>query len=712
MGLGDIELDWVTHSFEVAGDPTPHLEHEWLVTNGTGAYAMGSVLGANTRRYHGLLIAATRPPVGRILALNQVLERLELRREDDPAATAALEFTSCVFRDDKGRRVFAPRGHTMLEAFDRGLTICWTYRWGGITVERELFLHWQEQAATLRYLVTGLDEAHSQARLSLAPMITLRDFHSLARAHGHPGFEVTGRGENALVWLGANAVSFHCPGATFEPGADWWYNVFYPAEAERGQDATEDLHVPGRFILDLSSDHEHEITLTVALGEKVAEPVTDTDARAAHLSDHLAKVQVGPVPGFATPAVRKSVAQAMAIAADDFVVGRTVRGEPLSTILAGYPWFADWGRDTFIALPGLLLTTGRFADASKVLQAYAAAIKDGLVPNRFDDYDASAAHYNTVDASLWFVHAAMQYVQASGDQDAWRKWLADAACSIIENYLTGTPAVGDTPADDHHIQALIRADDDGLITAGDWSTQLTWMDAACCGQVFTARPGKAVEINALWHNALLGLAEALPESHAKQAKRYKALATKVKKSFGAVFTRPDNLGLYDHVYTSPDGHTHTDFSIRPNQILAVSLPHSPLNKSVAQKVFATVRDRLLTPFGLRTLPAHDPHYHPFYRGDQYQRDRAYHQGTIWAWLIGPYAEAALRLGGFSADARTEAGQAIAPLVEQLMGDELGQLHEIYEADRMPGGIHRPVGTIAQAWSIAEVFRILSMLHER
>lgn len=811
---------WLTHIIDVDHDPLALLDREWLLTNGTGAFAAGTAAGCPTRRYHGLLVAATEPPVGRIVALNQVWEELILHRPDD-SATQSLAFSTLMFRSREGGRVFAPAGYELLRRFERGLSVRWRYVWGEITFERELMLHWQEQAATLRYRVQGLNAANCRATLRVHPMATLRDFHSLARADDAMDYKAEGhtlriyreatcltldlaavgkaatrstasskrarqqprgsgdgaRGGDAGAGGGvavAEADNGETGGAfhtAFEPNPHWWYGAHYPIETERGQDDREDLFVPGAMTIELPESGESQVTLTAALGSDAVAPCEDLSQRAEHLTTMVqALAPASPASdGNGQTASRKKqrgtskaedpVARLLALAADDFVVRRRIDGQSLSTIIAGYPWFADWGRDTFIALPGLLLETQRHDEARAALRAFATHMRHGLVPNRFDDYHNQAAHYNTVDGSLWFVQAALQYLHATGDDDAWRDWLAPACLEIVAAYHAGT-------------EFDIRCDDDGLVTAGSPRTQLTWMDAAVGDRVFTPRPGKCVEVNALWYNALMGLADAL-EQHPRTTKRTKQpapnarsersegrdaptppttpddlrkLAQQVKRSFNDLFWDEERGHLLDHIWTDPHGHTQRDATCRPNQLFALALPHSPLAQNKQRRVLATVRERLLTPVGLRTLPRDDPHYHGQYRGDQLRRDEAYHQGTIWPWLIGPYAEAVLRVGRFGPKARSEVREAIAPLLDVLLADRaedeaqvskadkgraespdsnghpaaaspppyvmsgaIGQLHEIYEAEPDAQGRFRPVGAFAQAWSIAEVLRIWRML---
>lgn len=682
-----MEEQWITHRIDAADhDADELLQREWLLTNGTGAYSMGTALGANTRRYHGLLVAATRPPVGRVVALNQTIDQLRLTRGD---ATHCVELSSALFPNDdqSGGLTLAPQGHETLTQFEKGLAARWTYRWGQTVVTRTLILHHQQQAVTLRYDVSGLREQDGRATLAVTPLLTLRDFHGLLRRDDAPSFAVIVEADNRelTVERGPWALTMKCAAGAFETEPDWWINAAYPRDTHRGQDDREDLFTPGRFEFDLRPGEPQTFTITAALGEEPAEP-RSTSGRQAHLCAIAERL-----PG---AALQK---KALVIAADDFVVGRTLGGKTLSTIMAGYPWFADWGRDTFIALPGLLLSTGRHDAAREVLEAFAGSIRHGLVPNRFDDYDASVAHYNTVDASLWYVHAGLEYAKATGESPG---WLMRALREIVDAYVRGTEAEGH---DGRPIRIAMA--DDGLIAAGDDHSQLTWMDAAAGQTVFTPRPGKCVEINALWYHVLMGLSELLRSADAESAARYTKLAGRVKRSFITTFWSEQMQRLIDHV--RPDG--QIDRTLRPNMVFACSLPNSPLPAAKRKLVLAAIRDQLLTPVGLRTLPADDPNYHPRYGGPQFERDAAYHRGTVWPWLIGPYAEGVLRLGlrdgVFAKTARAHAAAAIEPLLHRLMNEGLGQLHEIHDAAEP----HAPRGCIAQAWSVAELVRVLGLI---
>lgn len=360
-----------------------------------------------------------------------------------------------------------------------------------------------------------------------------------------------------------------------------------------------------------------------------------------------------------------------------------------TSIVAGYPWFADWGRDAFISLPGLLLATGRHEEAKSVLTTFAAAADQGMIPNRFDDRN-DTAHFNSVDASLWFIHAAFEYLDATGDLAVFSRALLPVIQRIIDAYQNGT-------------RFDIHADSDGLILAGDSSTQLTWMDAKCGDVAFTPRWGKAVEVNALWHNALCRVSRFCEQKHLPDANRYAQMTAEVGAGFAAAFWNEQQGYLNDTVM--PDG--SVDASLRPNQIFAVSLPYGPpLSRQQQRAVVNVVERELLTPYGLRTLNRQDARYKGRCEGSAYQRDEAYHQGTVWAFLIGPFVEAYLKVRDFSPESKQQAGRMLEPLTRHLTQDAcLGSISEIFDGDPP----HKPRGCPAQAWSVGELIRACRMV---
>lgn len=664
------------HTIDVQPSETPGDGPEWLLTNGTGAYAMGTVAGINSRRYHGLLIASQRPPVRRIAVLNQMLEQLTPALPDRHEQIA---FTTCRFLDDQARPVHTPNGHRHLRRFEKGNTVAWHYATGRIRFTRRLTLHWKHQAATLHYTLSGLS---CPMVFTLSPMVTLRDFHSLLDASASPVPTVDVAEQACIVRRDGMAATLTSPTARFHHAEDWWRAIDYVDDAARGQDHAEDYFVPGRFAAMLDREVEQQILLTVAWGEQ------------HHAAPLATQRTIHPVHGIDPDGPDAETFRCLAEAAEDFVVDRVSPRGDFTTIMAGYPWFADWGRDTFIALPGLMLCTGRFEEAAQTLRVYADAMRDGLMPNRFDDYDDRDAHYNTVDASLWFAHAALAYVDAASDRQAWSSWLQAAVMRVIEAYLEGTPPEVE-PA------SRIVVDADGLVRAGSPQTQWTWMDAARDGVIFTPRHGKAVEINALWHHVLVGTA-ALSRGSARG--RLQRLAARALAAFKPMFWCDAEGYLADHVWVDDVGRTQRSATLRPNQIFAVSLEHTPLPRQEQRHVLLAVRRALLTPFGLRTLSPDDPAYQGRYGIGWFQRDAAYHQGTVWPWLLGPYAEAVMRVDDFSAKARNAARNTLSPLLQRLCGEGLGQLHELHDGDAP----HQPAGCMAQAWSVAEVLRVLAL----
>jgi predicted glycogen debranching enzyme len=645
-------------SIETHGQLEPHVKQEWLLTNGLGGFASSTVVGCNTRRYHGVLVAATLPPVGRIMTVNRVAEMLYLDGDKDhPFELAVNQF----------RQSIHPRGDRYLRRFELDDTARWEFDADGVRVTKELQLLWMQNVSVLRYTIET--DRPRQVQLRLMPFVSLRDFHGERRADGthfvtRPGardFVVTGGVLSAAVAVDAGR---------FDPAPEWWYAHVYPIESERGLGDSEDLFSPGRFVIDVEG--KTTVTLWIAL-TPTDKPDWDAELtcrRAALAATRKDPENLGAVPqNVATnPSL---IIQKLTRAANDFVVFRkNPDGGDGTSVIAGYPWFADWGRDTMISLPGLLLTTGRFHQARQVLSVFAKYVSQGMIPNRFDDY-TNEPHYNTVDASLWFIHAVFEYLRLSQDRKTFDQTLRPACQAILDGYRAGT-------------RFNIKMDEaDGLITQGDPTTQLTWMDAKTDNIVFTPRQGKAVEINALWYHALVLMGDG-------------DLARKVADSFQKAYWLNPFRGLADVV----EGQRR-DTAIRPNQIFAVSLANSPLTEGQRLAVVEVVRRELFTPAGLRTLSRNDPKYQGHYGGSPFQRDGAYHNGTVWPWLIGPFLEAYLRVNGRSAESQAQARIWIEPLISRMDEFSIGQIHEICEGDAP----HRPLGCPAQAWSVAEVLRI-------
>ncbi|HHN78071.1 MAG TPA: glycogen debranching protein, partial [Phycisphaerales bacterium] len=560
---------------------------------------------------------------------------------------------------------------------------------GLCTVTRNLHLYERRNAVALIYRI----ETPGPVRLTLRPLTALRDFHELLR-----GDEIASRYQARPVADGVMCVTRHAGvhiasrTGRYRHDPDIWHDAEYVWDARRGQESTEDLFSPGEFVFERTEDAPGELSavLHASIDAMPPGPVEwDRAERVERVGRHISHA-LSRAPD-ADPRTRDRLARLVS-AADDFVVQRGPQEKGHRSVIAGYPWFTDWGRDTMISLPGLMLAAGRFDEALATLSVFAEHRRRGLIPNRFDDRDGPA-HYNTVDAPLWFLHAAAEYRRITGDHAGYMDKLAPACTDIIDAYRVGT---------DYNI----RMDTDALITAGDEDTQLTWMDARRDGVTFTPRHGKAVEINALWHHGLLATADAVEQDFHRRAGEMREIAEQSASSFRRAFVRPDGLGLFDRLEPGEDGSWNPVPEIRPNQIFAVSLPRSPLDAEQKRAVVAVVRDRLLTPMGLRTLDPADPGYIGRYEGNMFQRDRAYHNGTVWPWLIGPYADALLATGAPRAEVLT----ALEPLLGYFVCPGLGQLPEIFDGDDAPGAPRRADGCPAQAWSVAEVLRVLTSIH--
>ncbi len=635
---------------------------EWLVTNGLGGYGMSSVAGANTRRYHGLLVPAFSPPLGRAVLLSKLEE--EVRVEDQLYQLSANKYPSVV----------QPQGFRHLTYFGTRPVPTFTYIFHEETVVLEKRI-WMAHGKNTVYVQYTLIKAPEPVRLALVPLLAYKDYHT--EQHRWDGFtadlvaEPTGRLQFTAYPTAHPLFLETQPPLAFDDHSGWFYNFEHPREQERGLDFTEDLYCPGRFAGVLTPGQTVTLTATVET-ERPAAPEAALQAETERQRTLLRRADV---------AAGDEAHAALVLAADQFVVEKSDT-VARATILAGYPWFTDWGRDTMIALPGLCLSTGRHDVAREILTSFAAAVKDGLLPNRFTD-DGDGAEYNTVDASLWFFQAVYACAGASGDWAFAVDTMLPVLETILQAHISGTHyGIGADPAD-------------GLLSAGEPGVQLTWMDAKVGDWVVTPRTGKPVEINALWYNALC-ITEALATRAGRDALAAdcRARAAQVKESFGKAFWNEDAHCLYDVI--APDG--TPDGSLRPNQIFAVSLPFPVVEGAQALEVVALVESALLTPWGLRTLAPGSPDYHAHYGpGDQATRDGAYHQGTVWPWPLGAFAEAHLKVYGDKARTRSLLNTL---LTEGMARYGVGSVGEIYDAEDP----YVPNGCPAQAWSIGEILR--------
>lgn len=687
------------------------LSKEWLLTNQRGSYASSTIVGCNTRRYHGLLIGSLNPPANRIMALAKCLEMIVLNRagtrtESHNGDRARVLNLSTFEFDGK----FAPAGYGSIKRFCQDTGVHFDFQLDGFELTKSVYLLRDTDTIALVYDFKRVKEP---AEFILRPFIGLRDFHTLQKSYaplysrwiqgnGATTPSNDGRAPGLLIRHdipGSCELFLTCPDMNFEPDKQWWFNFIYRNDRERGQDFTEDLWTPGFFKARIETTNRIVFRANLSRQCKPHQLANiDINAVREDIQRHQSIVA-------ATAKTKNKRLKTLFLAADQFITRRDTNSLPLpsntprekqdlqcrfrTTVLAGFPWFADWGRDAFIALPGLLLLTGRFDEAKSVLTTFAAAVDEGMIPNRFDDY-SDTAYFNSIDASLWFINAAFQYLDATGDLVTFTQQLLPTIRWIIEAYYNGT-------------RFGIRTDDDELITAGDENTQLTWMDAKYDGTAMTARFGKPVEVNALWHNSLCLIAQFYASRSIDNAKHYSSIADRVAASFCKLFWNEQYGYLNDCIL--PDG--SPDTSLRPNQIFAVSLPFSPLPPQQAKAVVDTVQKNLLTPYGLRTLAPSDSRYKGTYTGPQRQRDEAYHQGTVWPYLIGPFVEAFLRVNNFSRKSKKRAAEFIEPLLQHLTHDGcVGQINEIFDGDAP----HQPRGCIAQAWSVGELIKAYQIIN--
>lgn len=657
------------------------LEKEWLLTNGRGGYASSTIVGCNTRAYHGLLVGSLQPPVNRIMALSNCFELI--LSKGDTFHLSTFEFS------DK----FSPEGFRFLKTYRRDIGIHFDYVLPNVELTRSVYLQRQADTVAIVYDFTRIQEP---VEFLIRPLVGLRNFHALQESYAPLCSDWLESDDYGLIVRQdiSDSCSLHlcCPSAHFEPDPQWWYNLNYRVEKERGQGSTEDLWAPGIFKCRIDSPAQIVLWAHLNAYSTGNDPAllknADLDAICRDLHDHQEnlKQQASPLKP-----PNGTYFDLLCVAADQFITQRTTRLGRSTTILAGYPWFADWGRDAFISLPGLLLATGRFGEAKSVLTTFAAVEDKGMIPNRFDDY-SDTIHFNSVDASLWFINAAFQYLTASGDSDTFTRELLPTIRQIVESYHKGT-------------RYGIHADTDGLIMAGDEDTQLTWMDAKCDGIAFTPRYGKAVEVNALWYNALRLLAEFYSGQNEEDAGHYQSMADNVQTSFCKQFWNEHKGYLNDYIL--PNGRANK--RLRPNQTFAVSLRYSALSLEQQKSVVTAVQNRLLTPYGLRTLDPMEPDYKGVYTGPMRQRDEAYHQGTVWAFLMGSFIEAYLKVHGFSQDSKQQALVILQPLLKHLTEDTcLGSISEIFDGNPP----HKPKGCFAQAWSVAELIRAYHLVNNQ
>ncbi|MBW6455230.1 MAG: amylo-alpha-1,6-glucosidase, partial [Trueperaceae bacterium] len=636
---------------------------EWLVTNGIGGYASGTVSGIRTRKYHGLLVAATDPPAGRTVLATDVHESLRGDRQE-------IALHASRWRGD----VVDPQGYVHHESFAlAGRVPVWRVCVGPMCIEKRVAMAPGRNVTVIGYRAV---RAAGPVRLMVKVLVSRRDFHATLRAGAAA---LTAEREGEEVWLrgddGAPVLRIGGEGMGLAPVGIWYEGFLLARERDRGLDHLDDAFQAATASVELAEGEEAYLTLAAdpdpVAGAAVFRQVAGDDAAvvARYAERH--------------GALADPVGARLALAADQFVVRRRAGARDGPSVIAGYPWFADWGRDTMIALPGLALAAGRPELARDLLTSYAAFVDGGMLPNRFPDAGGDPA-YNTVDATLWYLEALRAYVAETDDLDLVRE-LWPTLLGIVAAHDRGTR------------YGICVDPGDGLLRAGAAGTQLTWMDAKVGDWVVTPRIGKPVEVNALWFNGLVALRD-LAARIGEPSETWAARASQVEASLQR-FWNPRRGHLFD-VLEGPDGH---DPSLRPNQLFAVSLPASAFDAERQRAVVDACAGALLTSHGLRSLAPDHPDYRPRYGGGVLARDGAYHQGTVWAWLLGPFALAHHRVHGDAQAARS----FLEPLVDQLHTHGVGSLAEIFDGEAP----HLPRGCFAQAWSVAETLRAWTRLAE-
>ena len=642
--------------------------HEWLVTNGIGGFASGTIAGSLTRRYHGLLMAALEPPLGRTL----LLAKLDETAEYDGIYPESGLFWD-LFTNRWANGTVEPHGYQKINRFHlEGTTPVWTYGIANALLEKRI---WMQPGANTTYIQYKLTRATGPLTLDAKTFVNYRDYHATTLMEDwYPDIQTIDNGLSLKIYDEAQPFYLLSDKAEFHPQFDWYEEFFLAVEDYRGQNDVEEDHIYAAHMrITLRPGESVTIVASTEQDASLDGDAAYTERRdyEANLLDTARSVHSVPLP----PEMEQLV-----LAADQFIVKRPTKSDPNGrSVIAGYPWFSDWGRDTMVALPGLTLTTGRPDVSASILRTYAQFVDQGMIPNRFPD-EGERPEYNTVDATLWYFQAIYAYHKATGD-DELLKELFPVLQDIVKWHKRGTR------------YNIYMDETDGLLFAGEEGIQLTWMDAKIDDWVVTSRIGKPVEINALWYNALRIVAD-FARHLGEDGEPYDVLADQVKEGFERFWY--EKMGYCYDVLDSPRLESK-DGSLRPNQLFAISLPYSPLTEAQQRSVVDACARHLLTAHGLRTLSPDDGAYIGIYGGDRYKRDGAYHQGTVWAWLIGPFVSAHLRVYNNP----QEALSYIDPLIQQLSDHGVGSVSEIFDGDNP----YIPRGCTAQAWSVAELLRI-------
>jgi predicted glycogen debranching enzyme len=656
---------------EILGNLELAESREWLVTNGLGGFASGTAAGTSTRRYHGLLMASLQPPTDRTLLVAGVDEAVRYGGTSFPLAT-----NRWLSGD------VSPKGYLNIEGFHlEGTKPVWRYALADALLEKRV---WMKQGENTTFVEYALARGNSPVEIEGKILVSYRDYHATTHGDGwQMKIEPVEKGIRVVAFDGATPFFLKSESAALEPRHEWYRDFFLPVERERGLDDHEDRLVAAVFRARLAAGEK----LTLVFSTEPQALLDGEQARALQSNHDLRLFQAWQKRHSETVATSADDEPGwlwqLVLAADQFIAKRALPDDPEGlSVIAGYPWFSDWGRDTMIAIPGLALPLGRPEIARKILESFARYVDRGMLPNNFPDR-SGVPQYNTIDAALWCFEAARQYFEATQDLDLVNK-LFPVLSSIVDAHVTGT-------------RYNIKVDPaDALLYGGSPEVQLTWMDAKIGDWVVTPRIGKPVEINALWINALKTIGE-FARRLARPREGYLKLKEKAEKNFQK-FWNPARNCCFDVIDALGVG---ADAALRPNQVFAVSLPVSPLTQEQQKSVVDTLGRELLTSFGLRSLGPSELGYVGRYAGLPRERDAAYHQGTVWAWLLGPYALAHYKVYGDRAAARS----FLEPLGRSIYSAGLGSISEIFGGEApFPAA-----GCFAQAWSVAEVFRVWEFL---
>ncbi len=661
------------------------LEREWIITNGIGGYAASSIIGANNRKYHGLLIAALTPPARRFLILSKLDESIEIRgKKYNLYTNVGKEFIS--------------KGYEYQETFEKDYIPTFIYKIGKVEITKKICMEYGKNLVGIYYKIKN---GASKAKLTLAPIMNFRDFHTVNTNHQYELKQEYKDRKAKIVIDGHSETPIYMvasEGEYIPHQNDSFKNMFYLEEEKRGFCGEEDHVIPGRYEIEIKAKEEKEISFVCSLEENIEEKnvknlIEQEIKRLDQIIENTGLIE-NKEKKTKKELQKDELIKSFVIATDNFVVNRPNFG--LHTLIAGYPWFLDWGRDTCIAFEGIVLLTKRYDIAKEIIKTMTRDVKYGLVPNGYSGYD-NRPLYNSVDASLLLFETVSKYLKYTGDYQFIKEEIYPVLESIIENYCKGIDVSENN----------IYLDIDGLMVSGTENTQNTWMDVKFAGKAVTPRNGKAVEVNSLWYNANKIMEElSIKFGHLISAKKYKELAKKCKKAFEEKFYNPETKCLYDVL---------GDSKIRPNQLFALSLTHQVLepDSEKAKNIIKVVEKKLLNPYGLKTLAKGEPNYVEIYEGNEQHRDTSYHQGITWAWLLGLYYNALKNQ--LNETKNKEEKNEIETKIEKFANKTektfkkemyengcIGSIAEIYDSVKP----QLPKGAFAQCWSVGEIFRII------